>query len=355
MKAVVRPFEDEDLPGVDAMRPLAYPLFPEARDAEFHHRAYDWLRSHPLAADGFHRWVVDAGGRIVGNLTALPQYYRVGGKRVAAHTPADFMVLPEYGFQALTIMRRFFRTVENCVACDQIPEPMIVEKRLGAYEVGKLNYAAKLLDPSRLTRLPSSIPRQLPQLLTRGLRTADKALGAAFGGDHEAQVLDGFDAAFDDFFEEVAAAMPCIPEKDAAFLKWRYGPGAPLHPVTVLGVREGGRLLGYAVLRVPKKSGDGLLLDLTTLPGRRDVARSLVRGAVEHFSRLGAYLIRYRFVESPTSPRKGDLWPLGFFSREKRSNTLLVKFSDPGVQALASNLGNWSYSIGDGEASFWVG
>ena len=80
-------------------------------------------------------------------------------------------------------------------------------------------------------------------------------------------MLDGFDASFDDLFESVAAALPCVPEKDAAFLRWRYGPDSPQHPVTVIGVRDGETLLGYAVLRVTREGDNGYMLDLTTRPG----------------------------------------------------------------------------------------
>jgi hypothetical protein len=354
MTAAVRPFQPADLPGLDELRILAYPEFPEARDTEFQRYVYEWMETHPLAADHMHRWVVADGDRIVGHLVAMPQYYRIGGRRVVAHTPADYMVLPQYGFHALSIMRRFFRTAENCVACDQVPEPIVVEKRLGAREAGKVHYAAKLLDLSQLTRLPSYVPSRVPRLLTRGMRAVDGALGRAFGGDHEVEVLEGFDASFDRLFEEVADAAPCVPEKDTAFLRWRYGPGSPLYPPTVIGVREGGRLLGYAVLRVTERENNGVVLDLTVLPGRQDVARSLLWGSVRYFTGAGAYIIRYRYVESPTSPLRNDLLRLGFFFRDKRRHTLLTRFADPGLDKQARDIGNWSYSIGDGEASFWV-
>jgi hypothetical protein len=168
------------------------------------------------------------------------------------------------------------------------------------------------------------------------------------------EILDDFDASFDDLFESVAAAVPCVPEKDAAFLRWRYGPGSPQHPVTVLGVKEGGTLLGYAVLRVTREGDNGYLMDLTTRPGRGDVARSLLRDAVGHFARAGVYIIRYRFLESPVSPRAKDLWRLGFFPRETRRHTLLVKFADQGLHKTAVDAANWSYSAGDGEMTFWV-
>jgi hypothetical protein len=124
--------------------------------------------------------------------------------------------------------------------------------------------------------------------------------------------------------------------------------------VTVLGVRGEEGLLGYAVLLVTLAGEDGYVLDLTTLPGRRDVARALLSEAVRFFRRAGAHIIRYRFIESPTSPRQKDAWRLGFFLRSGRRHELLVKFADRGQHKAAVDPANWSYSVGDGEASFWI-
>ncbi len=167
-------------------------------------------------------------------------------------------------------------------------------------------------------------------------------------------MLEGFDETFDELFECIAAGVPCVPEKDAAFLRWRYGPSSPQSPVTILGVREGQTLLGYAVLWV-KASGDtGYVLDLTVRPGREDVARSLLKGAIEHFAREGARLFHYRFLEASTSPRAKDVWRLGFLPRNERRRTLLAKFADSSLHKVALDSTNWSYTTGDGEASYWV-
>ena len=351
----VRPLEGAALErGADKLRTLVYPDHPEAYEVDWHTRIWRWLGAHPLA-DERHRWVlVTDEGEVVGHLAAVPQFYRMGGERVVAHTPADYQVLPGHGFHALSLMRRFFRTAENCVSCDQVPEAIAVERRLGAKEAGKLHYAAKILNLSELPRLPGQL-RPVMKLPSWGLRAIDGALGSVFAnGGPKAEVLDGFDASFDELFESVAAGVPCVPEKDAAFLRWRYGPDSPQYPVTVLGVREGDALLGYAVLRVTVGGDNGYLLDLTTRPGRDDVARSLLREAVRHFTRAGVYIIRYRFLESPTSPRTKDVWRLGFFPYNKKPHTLLVKFADPRLHKVALDPANWSYSAGDGEMNFWV-
>jgi hypothetical protein len=384
--------------GIGKLRILAFPDFPEVRDLGFYSFVYNrWWGRHPLASE-LRRWVaVTDEGEVVGHLSALPQYYWINGRRVVAHTPADYMVHPRHGFQALSLMRTFFRACENCVACDMVPATIGIETRLGAEAAGDLSYALKLLNISRIPALPVptpvrrllnlperhsapgqgypgqdapavrprlSLPAPVKGLLNGGLRAVDLGLRGAFGGGLKAEKLDGFDETFDGFFERTAAAVACVPEKDAAFLRWRYGPGSPLGwrygpdsqrwPVTVLAVRGGEEgLLGYAVLYVTAGM-DSYVLDLTALPGRPDVTRALVLGAVDFFRQAGTDVIRYRYQDSPTSARSGDLRRLGFFYRKNRRNTLLVKFSDPELHRAAHDITNWSYTLGDGEASFWI-
>jgi hypothetical protein len=403
MKAAVKPFEGAKLEAeledkVSHLRIHAYPDFPEVREIEHYSALYSWYQTHPLA-DEMHRWVATTEeGEVVGHLAAFPQFYRIDGQRIVAHTPGDYMVLPQYGFQAIMLMRSFFRATENCVVSDMVPAVISVETRLGAEVAGELQYAAKLMNVSRLPmpsvpapvrrllKLPEQfapargftdrpgaetqeveehvappaprprapIPGPVKGLMNRGLSAVDEVLGKRFGGGLKAEVLDGFDDSFDDLFERVAAVVPCLAEKDAAFLRWRYGPGSPQTPVTVLGVRSGGRLLGYTVLKVAVHGQDGYILDLTALPGRRDVVRALLRATVRSFRRMGVQIIRYRFVESPTSPRSADLRRLGFFYRRRRRHKLLTKFADTSLRETTGDLVNWSLSFGDSEAGYWL-
>src|SRR5829696_99415 len=127
MKVVVRPLESTDLQkDLTRLRILARPHDPNAYDTEWQSRVWRWLENHPLA-DRMHRWVVDADGEIVGHLAALPGYYRINGQRTVAHTPADYMVLPEYGFYAIPLMRKFYRTCENCVSHAAMPAVISIE------------------------------------------------------------------------------------------------------------------------------------------------------------------------------------------------------------------------------------
>jgi hypothetical protein len=399
MKTTVQSVKGSELEDeIAQLRILSYPDFPEVHDVDYYSRLYRWYRDHPLA-DQLYRWVsVTEEGEVVGHLTGFPQYYRIDGQRVVAHTPGDYMVLPQHGFQAIMLMRSFFRQTENCVVCDMVPAVIGVETRLGAGVVGDLKYAAKLMNVSRLPmpsvpaplrrlfRLPETfapargftdrpdaaphdaeehvappaprprapIPRPVQKLLNRGLEGVDQTLGRGFGTDLKVDVVDGFDDSFDDLFERVATVVPCTAEKNAAFLRWRYGADSPQAPVTVLGVRSGGRMLGYAVLRTAFHGQDGYVLDLTALPGRRDVLRALLRETVRSFRKMGVQIIRYRFVESPTAPWSADLQRLGFFRRRGRSHKLLTRFEDEGLRETTDDLTNWSMSFGDGEAGFWL-
>ena len=158
MTAVVRPLESTDLQrDLTKLRILARPHDPNCYDVDWLSRVWRWLESHPLA-DQMHRWVVDAESEIVGHLAALPQYYRINGQRVVAHTPAEYMVLPEHGFHAITLMRKFFRTCENCVACDEVPAVISLETRLGAEESGSLQHSAKPWNIVGVRACPTSIP-----------------------------------------------------------------------------------------------------------------------------------------------------------------------------------------------------
>ena len=390
-KAKVRPFEEGDARGVGELRVRAFPYLPEVKELGFYDGVYEWLGAHPLAGE-IHRWVAATeDGEIVGHLAATPLYYRVNGRRVVAHSPGDYMGHPDYGFHALMLMRKFFSTCENCVSLDMVPEVIGVQSKFGAVDAGQLQYAAKLLNVSRLPmpgpverllnpeqaspngrpspegmeqpqepedyqppRARAPIPGPVKSLMNGGLRLMDEALGGAFAGGPKVVPVQHFDESFDAFFEKVAAGVSCVVEKDAAFLRWRYGPGSPQSPVTVLVVREAGGLAGYAVVRTVSGGQDGYVLDLVALPGRREVARALLRESVRLLREAGAHIIRYRFAESPTGPRSSDLLRLGFFHRHGRRNTLMTKFADEVQHERATSVARWSYNIGDGEATFWL-
>jgi hypothetical protein len=277
------------------------------------------------------------------------------------------MALPGYGFHAVALMRTFFQATQSYVACNVAGEVSKIEGLFGPSRVAGLEHALKVLDLGRYPRLPGAFPRPIASLATLGLRAVDairvrEPAGTLDVGEDDPATA--FDTAFDDLFETAAAAVPCVPQKDAAFLRWRYGPGTP-RPVRLLTARDSDRgLRGYAVIRTTA-SADAFVLDLMTEPGRRDVARALLVEAIRRFWGDRAFVARYRFLPSAVSPSRSDLARFGFRfpgasrgvlpgARPERQLELSVKLADPPSQAVAVAPEHWSYNLGDGEASFWV-
>lgn len=360
----VRPYRAGDDDGIADLRKKAYPRWPEAHDGAWHAGIHRWLERSPLAAES-HRWVADAGGSIVGHLAAVPLPYLIAGSRLVAHTPADFMSMPGHGFHALSLMRLYFRTCPRYVACDSVPEATAIEKSFGAREVGDLRSVIKVLDPSRAPGKGDGAVGVALGAAGGISRSVDRALLRSRAGLPTTQVMPDFDERFDSLLERVASAVPCTVAKDAAFLRWRYGPGSPQSPATVIAVVAKHEVLGYAVLRVTS-DGDGYLLDLTASPDRGDVACALARAVVIQSWKQGVAFLRYRYLESATAPSPTMLRRLGFLDRHgsrytlpglrtRRRHTLLTRFPDARLQAITMDTSGWSYSIGDGEVSYWVG
>jgi hypothetical protein len=362
---ILRPYEDADLDGTLRLRPRLYPGWREASDAEWHRAVYEWLARSPADAP-MHRWVVDDGGEIVGHLAAVPLPYRIGGQRIVAHTPTDYMALPGYGFHAVALMRTFFKACPSYVACNVVGEVSTIEGMFHPARVGRLVHGLKALDIAAYPRLPRRVPRLAAVAASRVLRAVDAVLLRAARAGLDVSEARGvsFDDRFDRLHARVAAGIPCTVDKSSAFLEWRYGKGTPREPMRLLTAAEGAELVGYAVLRTSSHD-EGFILDLTALPGRRDVARALLGAAVRRFWDDRAFVVRYRFLPSPASPSPRDLRRLGFAIRTEggrslpgigpeRQLELLVKLADPVAHALAGDAGHWTYNQGDGEASFWV-
>ncbi len=360
-RVAIRPYEPGDADGIARLRESVYPCRPEAHDVEWHRGLYAWLEASDLA-DQMSRWVISAGGEVVGHLAAVPQRYRIAGRSVVAHTPADYMVLPKYGFHAIGLMRTLFRTSDNVVSCDWEPTVQVIERRLGAEPTATLRQFVKPLDLSKRPGLDAS-KRLGAWVGARAVQVGDAVFTAASRGAPATVPLEAFDASFDGLFERIARTTPASVQKEGAFLRWRYGPGSPQHPVTILGVRSGEELLGYVVLLMGEAK-DGYILDLMMVPGHRSVGVALLRDAVAHFWRAGAYLVRHRAADSAASPDSTTLRRMGFVDRTaglpvpglgpRKPFAMLVRLADAREHAIAAEPANWSYSVGDGEAGFWI-
>jgi hypothetical protein len=99
------------------------------------------------------------------------------------------------------------------------------------------------------------MPVPIQRLTDWGLRGIDRVSSSALlASELKVEELEEFDESFDELFEKVAAVVPCLPEKDAAFLRWRYGPALPNHLSLFSALGKGRAFLatpcsGYLELR----------------------------------------------------------------------------------------------------------
>jgi hypothetical protein len=168
MKVVVRPLDE---PFIRGRR--GEPAYPRVSSVPRDTRRRVLLLRLPLvkerqpAGTRLHRWVaVDEDGRVVGHLAATPSITGSAGSGLSPTRPATTWCIPGTLPGPLSDAQRSSRTTENCVACDMVPAVIGVESRLGAEVAGQLQYAAKLLNVSRLRR--RRYLRRLGVMLNRG-------------------------------------------------------------------------------------------------------------------------------------------------------------------------------------------
>ncbi len=134
--------------------------------------------------------------------------------------------------------------------------------------------------------------------------------------------IEAFDQRVDAMAEAAATEFDFILLRTAEFLNWRY-----LDPraggFTALVAEHGDELLGYSVLRMIE--GRGHIADLLVVPGRADVARSLIDASVVWLREAGASAVECTMMlHHPYTPH---LRRAGFVVAKGRSDEMTRKFS----------------------------
>jgi hypothetical protein len=147
----------------------------------------------------------------------------------------------------------------------------------------------------------------------------------------------------DAFWDEAATQFDFIIARRQEILNWRYcDPRAGTFVIRT--AEEQGRLLGYAVLRVT--NGTGHIADLLALPGRTDVAESLVVDALAYFH--GRQVSPVQCWCASRHPYQELLTSLGFANKKRTIRLGWVAFtSKPDRAALGNDQLALHYMAGD--------
>lgn len=164
-------------------------------------------------------------------------------------------------------------------------------------------------------------------------------LGAHRGVDKfEISNIDSFDDGINAFWLKVSEHYRFMVERDQVYLNWRYCD--PINDYSVLVAEENGEVLGYIVLGVVERQRgytEGYVLDLIALPGRENVAGSLLDSALDHFDSEGVNSVNCLVVAG--HPLEASLRRCGFVDSRRENNLFYMSLGGNDIlTALSSEL-----------------
>ena len=148
------------------------------------------------------------------------------------------------------------------------------------------------------------------------------------------------------FFAAASLPFTFIVAHDLDYLRWRYvDPGAGRFEL--LFAEEAGAIVGYAAIKVA--GGAGSVADLLTLPGREDVARSLLREALRRFAEAGVAEARAWVARG--HPHRRAYAAEGFLRTRRRAgmNYRALAMDPAGLEAMKSPDAAIHLTLGDSD------
>lgn len=161
-----------------------------------------------------------------------------------------------------------------------------------------------------------------------------------------------WDGELDGVWERFAAGIGLAVQRDAAFLRWRFGekPGAG-YEARVL--RRDGRVEGLVVWSVKEKHGGsiGYLMELLHAPERPDDGRALLSLAIRAMARAGADAVLAWSYDH--SPNHAVYRRTGFVHMPERLRPIELNFGvqalDPALDARVRDVRSWYLSYADSD------
>jgi hypothetical protein len=125
--------------------------------------------------------------------------------------------------------------------------------------------------------------------------------------------MQRFDEAFTVFWDQISSHYSFIVERNLEYLNWRYSDPRSGDFLIRKAVDPECNVLGYVVFMVNRLREDypiGYIVDLLTLPGRFEVADSLITEAIRHFDEHDVNIVNYLIEKK--NPHMGILGRHGF-------------------------------------------
>ena len=307
-----------------------------------------WLGENP---DGLMRaWALHLpdASTFAGVAAAIPRRVRVAGRTLVCYQLADFALSPEHRSlgPAVLLQRACLEAVVTAESpfCFDFPSRTMVavHRRCGVDVTGGLLRLAKPLRVDRKVRsviANEHLARVVSIPGNWALRLSDIFRRAGSGGVGYGE--PEFPGEFNLLGEKVGSGADVVGCRTAEYLEWRYQ-RSPLDKFDLLTIRDGGRLLGYGVVRV--SAGDATIMEHEVVDD--SLRPRLLSAIVERTRDCG-------IVTLSCSELEGSSWlpvlrRLGF--RERESAPFVVHASaDWEWSTTVRDPARWYVTLGDGE------
>jgi GNAT superfamily N-acetyltransferase len=275
-------YQEADKSGILTLNELQYGKGELTQEDHF-----DWFYSGNPAGQAIVPVAKDAAtGQVVGFHLCVPLWLALSGVPGLCYLGVNILVHPDYRRQGIFSAINHL-SFEKCrergaLFFYSIANPISVQgsRKLGFFEA-KLPLLVRPLDISLLTQARSFNPA-LRLMANAGWRISSTTIWRPERpGDRQGLQVSAethFNESFDHFWQRAATKYDIALIRDRAFLTWRFCE-APLRHYQILTARQGGELVGYAVLRCTEIRGvqSGLIMDFLVEPGERgDVAGLLL-------------------------------------------------------------------------------
>jgi GNAT superfamily N-acetyltransferase len=252
------------------------------------HQHFVWkIREFPGGSSAL---TVERGPEILGLYVVLHRHWLVNGVHRSVRDVVDLSVDPDYrGRGIYRLMSEYAQKHINLrfdmsfVYLDT-PQTRRVGRQRGERPPSnriaalvRVRSASRLAN--RLRRKGSRVPAPLLEVTIRAMewvtRIRYRAASSA-EADWEIHTVDRFDERIEAFCQKASTAFELIQERSLDYLNWRYADRRG-GDFTIRLAEHDGQILGYSVTSI--SADRGYVADLLALPGRSDVAHSLIDDA----------------------------------------------------------------------------
>lgn len=214
--------------------------------------------------------VAEADAKIVGAGLTMRQSFKVGDRILPGRQGTDFAADPDYRGQGIG---------RELLAFDlrEYPAHVAFELHVGS----RSRHPAMSTLRTRVYNTSLPLAHEVDVLMAPLSVVATHVAAPATWSISEATE---FDDRIGPFFDEASTPFDLIVVRTKDYLNWRYAdPRAGRFRIRL--AESGGRLVGYSVTTSMRRHG--YIADLLTLPGRVDVAESLLHDALAAFREAG--------------------------------------------------------------------